>query len=280
MNITDVVGLRIALTERDGYALGKCSFCTAAKKTLVVIPGLDHFSCFSCGREGNADDYLIMLKKYERIPTPGIQQSWRGTVYVLQLADGCIYVGFTTCLERRWHKHVSGKGAYWTKSHPPLGILETFDNVPFAMENEVTERYIRRYGWEKVRGGDYCGLLKYYADPGSLLPPGPSGAYLLKLTGGYYYVGFANDIDQDIRLQFSGNGCRWTQLHPPVKEIRRLATDRESIQRKLTLDTMARYGWQRVRGYIWSAPTIQRPTCLPPATKAADQLLIGNYYLS
>ncbi|MDB5158293.1 MAG: hypothetical protein JWR50_3000, partial [Mucilaginibacter sp.] len=155
MDIKEVISRRVTLEEREGYALGKCPFHQGDRKTLMVIAELDHYVCFCCGREGNADDFIIRLKQAECVAAPVKRKDWRGTVYVLKLVGACYYVGYTRCLKRRWKKHLNGKGAYWTQAHPPLGVVEFFENAPFEMENEVTERYIRRYGWEKVRGGDY-----------------------------------------------------------------------------------------------------------------------------
>jgi type I restriction enzyme S subunit len=50
-------------------------------------------------------------------PKPG---SW--CVYALECEDGSIYIGHTQNLDRRYEEHAGGKGAEWTKRHPPLRI--------------------------------------------------------------------------------------------------------------------------------------------------------------
>ena len=42
--------------------------------------------------------------------------------YVLLCSDGSLYKGFTNNLEYRFHQHITGKGAEYTKKHRPLKI--------------------------------------------------------------------------------------------------------------------------------------------------------------
>ena len=39
------------------------------------------------------------------------------TVYILECADGTLYTGVTTDLERRVKEHAEGKGAKYTRTH-------------------------------------------------------------------------------------------------------------------------------------------------------------------
>lgn len=48
-------------------------------------------------------------------------------VYLIECADGSIYTGITTDLEARFLAHKAGKGARYTRSHPPLRILAFFE---------------------------------------------------------------------------------------------------------------------------------------------------------
>jgi len=50
-------------------------------------------------------------------PRPGI---W--FVYALECEDGSFYIGHTEDVMRRFDEHASGKGAEWTKRHPPQRI--------------------------------------------------------------------------------------------------------------------------------------------------------------
>ena len=43
-------------------------------------------------------------------------------VYMLRCNDGSLYTGYTPNVERRYEAHCKGKGAKYTKSHPPIEI--------------------------------------------------------------------------------------------------------------------------------------------------------------
>ena len=43
-------------------------------------------------------------------------------VYILRCADGSLYTGSTTDVARRFAQHQSGRGARYTRSHPPLEV--------------------------------------------------------------------------------------------------------------------------------------------------------------
>ena len=48
-------------------------------------------------------------------------EAW--TLYLIECADGSLYAGITNDLERRYALHASGKGARYTRSHPPRRIV-------------------------------------------------------------------------------------------------------------------------------------------------------------
>ncbi len=84
-------------------------------------------------------------------------------VYVLVCKNGKFYVGMTAQkVESRYEQHASGKGAKWTRLHPPVGIESvvqlgyTDELTALKKENEVTREVIAKYGGENVRGGDLC----------------------------------------------------------------------------------------------------------------------------
>ncbi|QBB71006.1 GIY-YIG nuclease family protein [Pseudolysobacter antarcticus] len=47
-------------------------------------------------------------------------------VYLIECRDGSIYTGISTDVAARYAKHSSGKGARYTRSHPPLRLLASF----------------------------------------------------------------------------------------------------------------------------------------------------------
>ncbi len=57
-------------------------------------------------------------------------------LYLIECRDGSIYTGITVNVHARYAAHVSGKGARYTRSHPPrrlLAALEYPDRSAAAM---------------------------------------------------------------------------------------------------------------------------------------------------
>lgn len=48
-------------------------------------------------------------------------------LYLLECRDGSIYTGITTDVEKRYAAHAAGKGARYTRSHPPQRLLAVFE---------------------------------------------------------------------------------------------------------------------------------------------------------
>lgn len=44
-------------------------------------------------------------------------------VYLLECRDGSLYTGIATDVARRFAQHVAGKGARYTRAHPPVRVL-------------------------------------------------------------------------------------------------------------------------------------------------------------
>ena len=76
----------------------------------------------------------------------------------MNLEGGKKYIGKTTDVDRRIDQHFSGNGAKVTKKFKPIDA-KVVDEVPgfFSddVEQEYTEEYIHKYGYENVRGGIY-----------------------------------------------------------------------------------------------------------------------------
>jgi putative endonuclease len=48
-------------------------------------------------------------------------------VYLIECRDGSVYTGIATDVARRHAEHAAGKGARYTRSHPPLRLLAHFE---------------------------------------------------------------------------------------------------------------------------------------------------------
>ena len=59
-------------------------------------------------------------------------------VYVLECADGTLYTGYTTDVDRRVKEHEDGNGAKYTRGRTPVTLLhvETFASRSAALRRE------------------------------------------------------------------------------------------------------------------------------------------------
>lgn len=80
------------------------------------------------------------------------------TVYKANLSYGKKYIGKTTNLDRRINQHIQGNGSQVTKKFKPKSF-EIVDKVPGYFSSHVeqyhTEKNIKKYGYDNVRGGSY-----------------------------------------------------------------------------------------------------------------------------
>ena len=69
----------------------------------------------------------------------------RWYVYLLECKDGSIYTGIAVDVAARFAAHCAGKGARYTRSHPPLRILasEAFDDQAAALRAEIRIKKMR-----------------------------------------------------------------------------------------------------------------------------------------
>ena len=79
-------------------------------------------------------------------------------IYKMDLKEGKKYIGKTNNFDRRMDQHFSGNGAKVTQKFKPIKG-KVIDEVPgfFSdeVEQEYTEKYIDKYGYKNVRGGNY-----------------------------------------------------------------------------------------------------------------------------
>jgi len=85
-----------------------------------------------------ADNQELMIygyRDYGGLPAP---QSGRYYTYVLELDNGHQYIGQTKFILKRFHEHVCGEGANYTKSHKPTKIIhwEEHDSREDAVNRE------------------------------------------------------------------------------------------------------------------------------------------------
>jgi predicted GIY-YIG superfamily endonuclease len=75
--------------------------------------------------------------------------------YILLCEDGTYYTGWTNDLKKRFHDHVYGKGAKYTKSHKPVKVAyyETFDTPQEAMSREWHIKQLSRQEKKELMKG-------------------------------------------------------------------------------------------------------------------------------
>jgi len=75
-------------------------------------------------------------------------------VYVLECADGSLYTGYTTDLERRVAEHDAGDGAKYTRGRTPVELRyhERFDSKSAAMSREYEIKQLSRAEKERLVG--------------------------------------------------------------------------------------------------------------------------------
>lgn len=49
-------------------------------------------------------------------------------MYLIECQDGSLYTGVAVDVDKRYAAHVAGKGARYTRSHPPRRLLARFEH--------------------------------------------------------------------------------------------------------------------------------------------------------
>lgn len=80
------------------------------------------------------------------------------SIYKIECEGGKKYIGETGDFNKRIKQHFNGNGSKVTQKYKPLYAQE-LDKVPgyFAKkcEQQCTDNFIKKYGYENVRGGAY-----------------------------------------------------------------------------------------------------------------------------
>ncbi len=73
-------------------------------------------------------------------------------VYIVECADGTLYTGYTTDVERRLAEHDAGEGAKYTRGRGPVDLVhvETFDSRSAALQREAAIKDRSRAAKERL----------------------------------------------------------------------------------------------------------------------------------
>jgi putative endonuclease len=72
-----------------------------------------------------------------------MSKSWY--VYLLECTDGSLYTGIAVDVARRYALHAAGKGARYTRSHPPKCLLAVIE-YPDRSSASIAEYQIKKLG--------------------------------------------------------------------------------------------------------------------------------------
>ena len=75
-------------------------------------------------------------------------------VYVIECADGSLYTGYTTDVERRVAEHDAGEGAKYTRGRTPVTLrhVESVDSRSAALSREHAIKSLSRAEKERLVG--------------------------------------------------------------------------------------------------------------------------------
>ena len=79
-------------------------------------------------------------------------------IYILKLQAGKYYVGKTTNPSFRLDKHFNGDGSAWTRTYPPIKVMEVIPDCDDYDEDKYTKIWMDKYGLDNVRGGSFVSL--------------------------------------------------------------------------------------------------------------------------
>lgn len=99
-------------------------------------------------------DYVLKMKETPSRMTSDVvsampQKPW--FLYLLECAGGRIYTGITVDVEARYAAHVAGKGARFTRAHPPSRILWSVSFVDRSAASRAEYR-IKQLSASQKRG--------------------------------------------------------------------------------------------------------------------------------
>ncbi|MCG8531349.1 MAG: GIY-YIG nuclease family protein [Desulfovibrionales bacterium] len=96
-----------------------------------------------------------------------MSKSKRWVVYLVTCADGSLYCGITTDMDRRLGEHNSGKGAKYTRSRRPVSLLASAFVPDRSTASKIECRIKKQPSGKKVETLNRC--VKEFTSAAALL---------------------------------------------------------------------------------------------------------------
>lgn len=220
--------------------------------------------------------YSPLINKETKVSPENVDDSKKHpeVIYVLRLGNNTWWVGKTKYFDKTIKRIRMGKGRRWIMTNGFKAVEETVENGDII---EKTLEYMKRYGWEKVRGTcwhdglqsyipkkikEYVSKQKHDIDKGFAIKETNLNShekkikdqreyiYILKLEKNKWYIGKTNDLTSEIEKHRRGEGISWTKLYKMLS-VENVIEGRD--QKSVTSEYMKKYGWWNVRGFNWNA---------------------------
>lgn len=133
---------------------------------------------------------------------------------------------------------------------PKIYIKQALENAPDISRKD----YRRQVSNEVYKENSGIGYVKTKKKKAIRRPPRNFYIYVLLLEGENYYVGITGNVQKRFHTHKKGKGSQWTKIHKPIEVIESynigVMTEAEAvvIETEKTIETMDKYGVQRVRG--------------------------------
>lgn len=72
-------------------------------------------------------------------------------LYVLECEGGRLYAGISTDVEKRFQKHLSGKGAKYTRANKPLKILARWEYADRSEASKAEWAFKQLHASQKIK---------------------------------------------------------------------------------------------------------------------------------
>jgi predicted GIY-YIG superfamily endonuclease len=94
--------------------------------------------------EANAKEVAVRRLQQDLLAAKTLDDTW--FVYLLRCADGSLYTGITTNVDRRCEEHNAGTASHYTRSRRPVALVyqERQDSRSLALKREAAIKALPR----------------------------------------------------------------------------------------------------------------------------------------